>query len=245
MDESSEIGTQSKCIENLPNLAIMDFGFLVLLMKSLLADSLKFDPLNNLREVKHNSLKDIIRSLDLNNAELVEANLVSVNKAVGSAGKSILLVAKLLSETKKLLKNKNWIAITESGFLLVNGRVARDLASAFDSWLNSSSIPEAALTHVSARTLARIGKVESSLRLKVENCIKEGNRYTEKDLSNFLQKSSSPKPLSELIKNAMLKVERMTDIEKLQIFPKIFIENIKLKKRVQALEAKVFQYENK
>ena len=143
------------------------------------------------------------------------------------------------------MKNKNWVAITESGYLLINGRVARDLASAFDSWLNSSSIPEAALTHVSARTLARIGKVESSLRLKVENHIKEGNRYTEKDLSNFLQQSSFKKPLSELIKNAMLRVETMTDIEKLESFPKIFIENIKLKKCVQALEAKVFEYNNK
>ena len=180
--------------------------------------------------------------MDSNKAELVEANLVSVNQAVGSAGKSIFLVAKLLSETKKLLKNKNWVAITESGYLLINGRVARDLASAFDSWLNSSSIPEAALTHVSARTLARIGKVESSLRLKVENHIKEGNRYTEKDLSNFLQQSSFKKPLSELIKNAMLRVETMTDIEKLESFPKIFIENIKLKKSVQALEAKVYEY---
>ena len=214
-------------------------------MKSLLPDSLKSELPNDLGEIKCNSLKDIIRSLDSNNAELVEANLVSVNESVRSAGKSIFLVAKLLSETKKLLKNKNWIAITESGFLLVNGRVARDLASAFDSWLNSSSIPEAALTHVSARTLARIGKVESSLRLKVENHIKKGNRYTEKDLSNFLQRSSSPKPLSELIKNAMLRVETMTDIEKLETFPKIFIENIKLKKSLQALEAKVFEYKNK
>ena len=199
----------------------------------------------DLSQEKRISLEDVIRGLDSKNAELVEANLISVNKAVESAGKSIFLVAKLLSETKRLLKNKNWIAITESGFLLVNGRVARDLASAFDSWLNISSIPEAALTHVSARTLAKIGKVEPSLRLKVENHIKEGNRYTEKDLSNFLQQSSSPKPLSELIKKAMVRVETMTDIEKLESFPKIFIENIKLKKSLQALEAKVFEYKNK
>ena len=198
-------------------------------MKQLLADSLESRVPNDLTQVHSNSLEGVIRSLDTNNAESVAANLISVNKAIESAGKSIFLVAKLLSETKKLLKNKNWIAITESGFLLVNGRVARDLASAFDSWLNTSSIPEAALTHVSARTLARIGKVEPSLRIKVENHIKEGNRYTEKDLSNFLQHPLPPKPISELLKNAMLRIKTMTDIEKLESFPKIYIENIKLK----------------
>ena len=82
-------------------------------MKSLLPDSLKSELPNDLGEIKCNSLKDIIRSLDSNNAELVEANLVSINESVRSAGKSIFLVAKLLSETKKLLKNKNWIAIIE------------------------------------------------------------------------------------------------------------------------------------
>ena len=214
-------------------------------MKRLLSETSKSELSNDLGDVKSNSLEDLVRSLDSKNAEFVEANLVSVNRALRCAGKSIFLVAKLLSETKKVLKNKNWIAITESGFLLVNGRVARDLASAFDSWLNSTSIPETALTHVSARTLARIGKVEPSLRLKVEDHIKEGNRYTEKDLSNFLQQSSSPKPLTELMKNAMLRVEKMTDIEKLERFPKIYIENIKLKKSVQALEVKVSEYRSK
>ena len=216
-----------------------------MLVKNLPDDFCKSMPPNDLGKVKTNSLDDLMKNLDLNNPELVEANLVSVNKAVRSAGKSIFLVAKLLSETKKLLINKNWIAITESGFLLVNGRVARDLASAFDSWLNSSSIPEAALTHVSARTLARIGKVESSLRLKVENHIKEGNKYTEKNLSNFFSKSLSPSPIDELIKKAMLTADKMTDFEKVERFPKLFIENIKLKRKVKNLESKLFEFTNK
>ena len=63
------------------------------------------------------------------------------------------------------------------------GRVARDLASAYENWLENSSIPEAALTQVSTRTLARIGKVENKLRLKIERHLNQNGPYTEIDLS--------------------------------------------------------------
>ena len=87
-------------------------------------------------------------------------NKIEINKA----GKSILQLAKLLSEIKNLIKNKNWVEFTEAGLFNISGRVARDLASAYENWLTNSSIPEAALTQVSARTLARIGKVDQSWR---------------------------------------------------------------------------------
>ena len=107
------------------------------------------------------------------------------NKELGKAGKSILQVAKLLSQAKNLAKNKNWVELTDSGALAVPGRVARDLASAYENWLKNSSIPEAALTQVSARTLARIGKVEPSLRVKIEKHLNQEKKYTESDLSFF------------------------------------------------------------
>ena len=119
------------------------------------------------------------------------AKIDETNKELEKAGKSILQVAKLLSQAKNLVKNKNWVELTDSGALVVPGRVARDLASAYENWLRNSSIPEAALTQVSARTLARIGKVEHSLRLKIENHLNQEIKYTESDLTFFLRKSRS------------------------------------------------------
>ena len=159
------------------------------------------------------------------------------------AGKSILQVAKLLSQAKKLVKNKNWVELTDSGALVVNGRVARDLASAYENWLGNSSIPEAALTQVSARTLARIGKVEHSLRLKIENHLKQEIKYTESDLFCFLRKPRSiQKTNDELIERAKLSADNMTDDEKLKNFNKLFIENIQLKRKVRVLEEELFKY---
>ncbi len=72
-----------------------------------------------------------------------------------------------------------------SSVLTLAGRVARDLASAYENWLANSSMLEAALTQVSARTLANIRKVESSLRLKIEKYLNQEVKYTESDLSDF------------------------------------------------------------
>ena len=74
------------------------------------------------------------------------AKIDETNKELEKAGKSILQVAKLLSQAKNLVKNKNWVELTDSGALVVPGRVARDLASAYENWLGNISIPEAALT---------------------------------------------------------------------------------------------------
>ena len=126
----------------------------------------------------------------------------------------------------------------------MTGRVARDLASAYEDWLENSSIPEAALTQVSARTLARIGKVEHSLRLKIEKHLNQEIKYTENDLSCFLRNPrSTKKTIHELIERAKLSADNMNDEEKLEKFNKLFIENIKLKKKIRVLEEKLFKYE--
>ena len=125
----------------------------------------------------------------------------------------------------------------------MSGRVARDLASAYENWLRNSSIPEAALTQVSARTLARIGKVENSLRLKIENHLNQEIKYTERDLSCFLRNPRlTKKTIDELIERAKLSADNMTDDEKLEKFNKFFIENIQLKKKIRLLEEKLFKY---
>ena len=134
------------------------------------------------------------------------------NKELAKAGKSILQVAKLLSQAKNLVRNKNWVELTDSGPLVVPGRVARDLASAYENWLANSSIPEAALTQVSARTLARIGKVEPSLRVEIEKHLNQEKKYTESDLSFFLRKPRSTKQtIDELIEKAKLSADNMND----------------------------------
>ena len=165
------------------------------------------------------------------------------NKELEKAGKSILQVAKLLSQAKNLVRNKNWVELTDSGALVVPGRVARDLASAYENWLGNSSIPEAALTQVSARTLARIGKVEHSLRLKIENHLNQETKYTESDLSHFLRKPRSTKEsIDELIEKAKSTADKMPDKEKIEKFKKLFIENIQLKKKIRVLEEQLFKY---
>ena len=203
---------------------------------------------NDLNKGQNDLLEKVIETIDSKSRKSIKSNLIEINRAVRSGGNSILIAAKLLSEIKKLLKNKNWIEVTESGLLLINGRAARDLASAYENWLKNSSIPDAALTQVSARTLARIGKVEPSLRLKVENQIKEGKKYTERDLSNFLQKSSPSithaKSIDELTNKALITANNMSETEKVARFPKLFIENIKLKKKIQSLESKIIKLTN-
>ena len=165
------------------------------------------------------------------------------NKELEKAGKSILQVAKLLSQAKNLVKNKNWVELTDSGALVVPGRVARDLASAYENWLANSSIPEAALTQVSARTLARIGKVEPSLRVKIEKHLNLEKKYTESDLSFFLRKPRSTKQtINELIEKAKLSADDMKDEEKIEKFKNLFIENIKLKRKIRVLEEKLFRH---
>jgi len=148
-----------------------------------------------------------------------------------------------LSQAKNLVKNKNWVELTDSGALVVPGRVARDLASAYDNWLDKSSIPEAALTQVSARTLARIGKVEPSIRIKIEKHLNQENKYTESDLSGFLRKPrSTQKSIDELIEKAKSTADKMPDEEKIEKFKNLFVENIQLKKKIRVLEEQLFKY---
>ena len=197
---------------------------------------------DQLDKLNHSGLA---RKYGLDKRKEIELSLKidETNKELEKAGKSILQVAKLLSQAKNLVRNKNWVELTDSGALVVPGRVARDLASAYENWLANSSIPEAALTQVSARTLARIGKVEPSLRVKIEKHLNLEKKYTESDLSFFLRKPRSTKQtIDELIEKAKLSADNMNDEEKIEKFKNLFIENIQLKKKIRVLEEQLFKY---
>ena len=142
-----------------------------------------------------------------------------------------------MSQIKKLVKNKQWVQLTNSNILRINGRVARDLASAFDNWLSKAQIPESALIHVSARTLAKIGKVEKLKQDLAIGLIKQGNGFKERDLSSIIKQSSVQKRLPELIQQAISTSNQMKDSEKIERFKTLFIENIKLKQKIKVLEA--------
>tara|TARA_Y100001968_G_scaffold302803_1_gene316426 strand:+ start:1122 stop:1790 length:669 start_codon:yes stop_codon:yes gene_type:complete len=176
----------------------------------------------------------------------IQSKIYETNRELKNAGKSILQVAKLLSQIKTLVKNNNWVELTDSGCLQMPGRVARDLASAYENWLAKSSIPESALTQVSARTLARIGKVDHSIRVKIEKYLKQDQKFTENDLSGFLRKPHPTKStFNDLLKQAALSTINMSAEVKLEKFPKLFIENIELKQRIRELERKLFDYKLK
>ena len=197
---------------------------------------------DQLDKLNHSGL---VRKYGLDKRKEIELSVKidETNKELEKAGKSILQVAKLLSQAKNLVRNKNWVELTNTGALVVPGRVARDLASAYENWLENSSIPEAVLTQVSARTLARIGKVEPSLRLKIEKHLNQEIKYTESNLSQFLRKPrSKQESIDELIEEAKSIADKMPDEEKIEKFKSLLIENIQLKKKIRVLEEKLFKY---
>ena len=84
-----------------------------------------------LNEPNDSSLKKKYGLTKSRETELIE-KIEATNLELEKAGKSILQVAKLLSQVKNLVRNKNWVELTDSGALVVPGRVARDLASAYE-----------------------------------------------------------------------------------------------------------------
>ena len=187
-------------------------------------------------EIDNSSFDEIEKGLNKTEKEIIHVNIQEANKALKGAGQSILKAAKLLAEMKVLVKNKNWFALTESKDILISGRSARDLASAYENWLKNTLVPDAVLAQLSSRTLAKIGKVDSSTRNTVEKFLKSGNKCTESDLSQLIQKPYTKKCIDELARNAQLTADNMDDREKLERFSKLWIENIRLKKRVQQLK---------
>ena len=184
---------------------------------------------------------EITKKLSADETNALQAKIIVSNNALSAAGQSVYRAAESLSQIKKLVKNKQWVQLTNSNVLIINGRVARDLASAFDNWLSKAQIPESALIHVSARTLAKIGKVEKSKQDLAISLIKQGNGFKESDLSMIIKQSSVQKRLPELIQQAISTSNQMKDSEKIERFKTLFIENIKLKQKIKVLEAEIIE----
>ena len=173
----------------------------------------------------------------------VKTRVLLANEALGVAGNAIYSAARSLVEIKKDVKKKNWTALTDSGVLKMSGRNARDLASAYESWLSASDIPEDALSQVSARTLAKIGKADAGQRVHAIDKIKKGDGFSEGDLNRILKKKSKPlQSLDELLAKAELVTQKLSDKDKIGRFTDIMFENIRLKQKVSDLEAQLAEY---
>ena len=197
-----------------------------------------------------------LESVDLNKAttkglpdsqiRFVKTRVLLANEALGVAGNAIYAAARSLVEIKKDVKKKNWTALTESGVLSMSGRNARDLASAYENWLSSSDIPEDALSQVSARTLAKIGKADAGQRVHAINKIKKGDGFSEGDLNRILKKKSKVNvSMEELLSKATLVAKKTSDDEKISTFTNIMLENIKLKAKVKDLESQLKEFKSK
>ena len=196
---------------------------------------------------------DELESVDLNAAtskgladsqiRFIKARILSANEALGVAGNAIYAAARALVEIKKDVKKKNWTALTDSGVLMMSGRNARDLASAYETWLSSTDLPEDALSQVSVRTLAKIGKADAGQRVKAIEVIRKGAGFSEADLNKVLKKKSKPlQSLEELLAKAELVTQKTSDEDKIGRFTDIMLENIRLKAKVSDLESQLAEY---
>ena len=180
------------------------------------------------------------KGLALSQIRFVKTRVLSANEALGVAGNAIYAAARALVEIKKDVKKKNWTALTDSGVLKMSGRNARDLAAAYETWLSASDIPEDALSQVSARTLAKIGKADAGQRVHAINKIKKGDGFSEGDLNKILKKKSKMNvSWEELMEKATLVAKKTSDEDKIGRFTDIMLENIKLKAKVAELEAQL------
>ena len=199
---------------------------------------------------------DELESVDLNSAttkglpasqiRFVKTRVLNANEALATAGNAIYAAARALVEIKKDVKKKNWVALTDSGALKMSGRNARDLANAYETWLSATDIPEDALSQVSARTLAKIGKAEAGQRVHAINKIKKGDGFSEGDLNRILKKKSKVTvSMEELLAKAEIVSKKTSDEEKVGTFTNIMLENIKLKAKVADLESQLKEYRAK
>jgi len=186
------------------------------------------------------------KGLALSQIRFVKTRVLSANEALGVAGNAIYAAARALVEIKKDVKKKNWTALTDSGVLKMSGRNARDLAAAYETWLSASDIPEDALSQVSARTLAKIGKADAGQRVHAINKIKKGDGFSEGDLNKILKKKSKVNvSMEELLAKAELVSKKTSDEDKIGTFTDIMLQNIKLKQKVAELEAELKTYKAK
>lgn len=189
--------------------------------------------------------KATTKGLALSQIRFIKTKVLDANEALGVAGNAVYAAARSLVEIKRDVKKKNWTALTESGVLNMSGRNARDLAAAYETWLSNTDIPQDALSQVSARTLAKIGKADAGQRVKAIKAIKEGRGFSEGDLNRILKKTPTKKSMGDLLAQAEIIANKKTDSQKVEGFTSLVIENIRLKTKVADLESQLKEFKSK
>ena len=209
-------------------------------MNSSEAEISSFSDEYSIEELESVELSELsTKGLAQSQVRYIKTKVLDANEALGVAGSAVYAAARSLVDIKRDVKKKNWTALTESGVLNMSGRNARDLATAYETWLSNTDIPQNALSQVSARTLAKIGKADAKQRIKAISAIKEGNGFSEGDLSKMLRKSKSKKSIDDLLAQAESAARKKTDKEKVEGFISLVMENIKLRKKVKELESRI------
>lgn len=176
----------------------------------------------------------------------INNNIELINSSILNIANSILDIAKSLSEIKKFFKNEKWVKLTDSGIFNLSGRTCRDFASAYESWLFNSNIPDNILAELSARSLAKIGNFDLIKRNQIINRLLNGEIFTESDLTKF----SSEKQIDNFdynrqVTKAMDICHSLSNAEKLRHFENIMIINIKQKEEIVNLKKTISELKKK
>ena len=190
-----------------------------------------------------NVIKEVFEDSEF---DVINKKVKFINSAILNIGNSILDIAKYLSEIKNFIKNNKWVKLTDSGIFYLSGRTCRDLASAYQSWLFESKIPDNILAELSARSLAKIGNFDSLKRKEIISRLLEGEIFTESDLTQFSSvKQKTNFDYNDQIKKAMDICHSLTDAQKLRNFQNIMIINIKQKEEIIMLKNRIEDFKQK
>ena len=193
-----------------------------------------------------NNIKVIKEVFEDSEFDVINKKVKFINSAILNIGNSILDIAKYLSEIKNFVKNNKWVELTDSGIFYLSGRTCRDLASAYQSWLFESKIPDNILAELSARSLAKIGNFDSLKRKEIISRLLEGEIFTESDLTQFSSlKQKTNFDYNHQIKKAMDICHALTDAQKLRNFQNIMIINIKQKEEIIMLKNRIEDFKQK
>ena len=190
--------------------------------------------------------KATTKGLALSQIRYVKTKVLDINEAHGVAGNATRAAARALVDIKTDVKKKNWVALCESGALSMSSRNAQDLANAYESWLAFANIPEAILSQVSYRTLAKIGKADAQKRAKAIDAMVKNGSLSEPELNKILKKTAKKSARwDDLMKDAEVISKNKSAEEKVEGFTKLMFENIKLKQKVADLESQLKEYRAK
>ena len=190
-----------------------------------------------------NVIKEVFEDSEF---DVINKKVKFINSAILNIGNSILDIAKDLSEIKNFIKNNKWVKLTDSGIFYLSGRTCRDLASAYQSWLFESKIPDNILAELSARSLAKIGNFDSLKRKEIISRLLEGEIFTESDLTQFSSvKQNTNFDYNDQIKKAIDICHSLTDSQKLRNFQNIMIINIKQKEEIIMLKNRIEDFKKK